>query len=102
MSQDIPQWYLEASILVLDAITALLMTNVDAQLLKLPLSQHVHRLTPQLAKLDTNGKLQLLEICSWQGIALSGQTYENNVNSGTVYFLLFLIPPTNPHKCLLQ
>ena len=24
------------------------------------------------------------------------------INSGTVHFLLFLFPPTNAHKCLLQ
>jgi hypothetical protein len=36
VSQDIPQWYLEVSILVLDTITALLMTNVDVQVWKLP------------------------------------------------------------------
>ena len=28
--------------------------------------------------------------------------YCYNLNSGTVNFLLFLIPPTNAHKCLLQ
>jgi len=62
----------------LDAITALLMTNVDVQALKLPLSQQIHKLILQLLKVDTNGILQLLEIRSWQGIALSGKTYENN------------------------
>jgi hypothetical protein len=51
---------------------------VDAQVLKLPLSQQIHKLIPQLLKLDTNGILQLLEIRSWQGIALSGKTYKNN------------------------
>jgi len=55
------------------------MTNVDAQVLKLPLSQQIHKLIPQLPKLDTNGILQLLEIRSWQGIALSGKAYENNL-----------------------
>jgi hypothetical protein len=53
------------------------MTNVDAQMLKLPLSQQIHKLISQLLKLDTNGIL--LEIRSWQGIALSGKTYENNL-----------------------
>jgi hypothetical protein len=62
----------------LDAITALLMTDVDAEVLKLPLSQQIHKLIPQLLKLDTNGILQLVNIHSWQGIALSGKTYENN------------------------
>jgi len=44
------------------------MTNVDAQVLKLPLSQQIHKPIPQLLKLDTNGILQLLEIRSWQGM----------------------------------
>jgi hypothetical protein len=60
----------------LDAITALLMTNVDVQVLMLPLSQQIYKLILQLLKVDTNGILQLLEIHSWQGIA--GKTYENN------------------------
>jgi hypothetical protein len=36
VSQNIPQWCLEVSILVLDAITALLIINVDVQVWKLP------------------------------------------------------------------
>jgi hypothetical protein len=72
----------------LDAITALLMTNVDIQVLKLPLSQQIHKLILQLLKVDTNGILQLLEIRSWQAIALSGKTYENNLER--------IIPPSVP------
>jgi hypothetical protein len=54
------------------------MTNVGVQVLKLPLSQQIHKLILQLLKVDTYGIPQLLEIRSWQAIALSGKTYENN------------------------
>ena len=49
--------------------------------------------------------IKVVCLCIGQGSAehsLNATAVDYNLNSGTVHLLLFLIPPTNAHKCLLQ